>query len=270
MEYRKLGKIEVSVIGMGTLRTFDVTSENDISTCQKIVENCIASSINLIDSASMYGNAEKVVGITTAGKHEKLYLASKVRCEGKEEGEAQIARSFELFNTEYIDLYQIHNMIDWRTHLNTLQELKEQGRIGMIGVTAMVQEAYPEIIQLMKSSQIDTVQIPYNVMQRECENEILPLAEDLNIGILTMEPLKKGRYVKELKHQPDLKPLTEFGIQTWGQALLAWVIADPRVSTAIPATSRPERIFENALPGSLPTLPQELRDYVMHETERCL
>ena len=85
-----------------------------------------------------------------------------------------------------------------------------------------------------------------------------------------MEPLKKGRYVKELKRQPDLKPLTEFGIQTWGQALLSWVIANPRVSTAIPATSRPERIFENALPGSLPALPQELRDYIMHETERCL
>lgn len=270
MEYRKLGSLEVSVIGLGTLRTFDVTSETDIFRCRQIVENCIASEVNLIDCASMYGDAEKIVGITTADKRDKFYLTSKVRCEGKEEGDAQIARSFELFNTEYIDLYQVHNMIDWRTHLSTLEELKGQGKIGMVGVTAMVHEAYPEIIKLMKSSRIDAVQIPYNVMERECEVELLPVAEDFGIGVLVMEPLKKGRYVKDLKQQPDLTPLGDFGIQTWGQALLAWVVADQRVSATIPATSRPERIFENALPGSTVTLPQELRDYVRQETERCL
>ena len=270
MEFRRLGTIDVSVIGLGTLKTFDVTSESDISTCRQIVENCIESKVNLIDCASMYGDAEKVVGITTAGKRDKFILTSKVRCEGKEAGDAQIARSFELLDTEYIDLYQVHNMIDWRTHLSTLEELKDQGKIGMVGVTAMVHEAYPEIIQLMKSSQVDTVQIPYNVMERECETELFPVAEEFGIGVLVMEPLKKGRYVKELKRQPDLAPLAEFGIETWGQALLAWVIADHRVSATIPATSRPERIFENALPGSIAPLPQELRDYVQHETERCL
>lgn len=270
MEYRKLGRLDVSVIGLGTLRTFDVTSESDISTCRQIVENCVESQVNLIDCASMYGDAEKVVGITTAGKRDKFYLTSKVRCEGKEAGDAQIARSFQLFDTEFIDLYQVHNMIDWRTHLSTLEELKDQGRVGMVGVTAMVHEAYPEIINLMKSSRVDTVQVPYNVMERECETELLPVAEDHGIGVLVMEPLKKGRYVKELKQQPDLTPLAEYGIKTWGQALLAWVIADHRVSATIPATSRPERIFENALPGSLAPLPQELREYVRQETERCL
>ena len=270
MEYRKLGKIDVSVIGLGTLRTFDVTSEEDISVRRQIVENCIANQINLIDCASAYGNAERIVGTATAGQRDKFHLATKVRCEGKEAGDAQIARSFELFNTDYIDLYQIHNMVDWRTHLSTLEELKEQGKIGMIGVTAMVHDAYPEIIQLMKSSRIDTVQIPYNVIERGCEAELLPVAEEFGVGVLVMEPLSKGKYVKELKQEPNLTPLAEYGIQTWAQALLAWVIADPRVSATIPATSRPERIYENALPGSVSTLPQELRDYVRHETERCL
>jgi diketogulonate reductase-like aldo/keto reductase len=218
----------------------------------------------------MYGNAEKVVGMVTAGRRDRFYLTSKVRCEGKEAGEAQIERSFDLFNTDHIELYQVHNMIDWRTHLTTLEKLKGQGRIGMIGVTAMVHEAYPEIIRLMKSSRIDTVQVPYNVIDRGCEAELLPVAEERGIGVLIMEPLQKGKYVNELKQQPDLTPLTEFGIKTWAQALLAWVIADPRVSTTIPTTSRPERIFENTAPGSLPRLPQELRDYVRQETERCL
>ena len=134
----------------------------------------------------------------------------------------------------------------------------------------MVHEAYPEIIELMKSRQVDTIQIPYNVVERGCEDELLPLAEELGIGVLVMEPLKKGRYVNELKSQPDLSPLAEFGVKTWAQALLSWVLGDSRVSIAIPATSRPERIQENAVPGTLGQLPQELRDYVREETQRCL
>ena len=270
MEFRKLGNLDVSAIGLGTLRTFDVTGEADIAVRKEIVNNCVLNQINFIDSSPFYGNAEKVVGITTSGKRGKFYLATKVRCEGKEEGEAQIARSFDLFKTEYIDLFQVHNMIDWRTHLPTLERLKEQGKIGMVGVTAMVHEAYPEIMALMKSRRIDAVQIPYNVVERGCEAELLPMAEDLGIGILVMEPLKKGRYVNELKSQPDLTPLVQFGIQTWAQALLAWVLGDSRVSVTIPATSRPDRIAENALAGSLGQLPQELRDYVREETVRCL
>ena len=107
-------------------------------------------------------------------------------------------------------------------------------------------------------------------MERGCEEELLPLAQELGIGILVMEPLQKGRYVNELKGQPDLTPLKEFGIATWAQALLAWVLSDPRVSVTIPATSRPERIQENASAGSVGLLPQELRDYIQRETERCL
>ena len=122
----------------------------------------------------------------------------------------------------------------------------------------------------MKSDRVDTIQIPYNVMERGCEEELLPLAEEHGIGVLIMEPLKKGRYVKDLKSQPDLTPLKEYGIETWAQALLAWVLGDSRVSITIPATSRPERIQENAWAGSAGKLPQEMRDYVRQETERCL
>jgi len=270
LEFRKLGNLEVSTIGLGTLRTFDVTSEADIAVRQEIVDRCLINDINFIDSAAAYGNAEKVVGITTSGKRDQFYLTTKVRCEGKEAGAAQIARSFELFGTDYIDLLQVHNMIDWRIHLPTLHQLKDEGKIGMVGVTAMVHEAYPEIIDLMKAGRVDTVQIPYNVLETGCEDELLPVAEELGIGILVMEPLKKGRYVKELKSQPDLTPLADFGVQTRAQALLAWVLAEPRVSLTIPATTRPERIQENALPGSFGRLPQELRDYVREETVRCL
>ena len=270
MEYRKLGNLDVSAIGLGTLRTFDVTGDEDIAVRSQIVDNCLGSDINLIDTAAWYGNAEDVVGKVTDGRRDQFYFATKVRTEGKEAGEAQIARSFELLKTDYLELFQVHNMVDWQTHLPTLQRLKEEGKVGMVGVSAMVREAYPTIMDLMREGRVDAVQIPYNVLNRGVEDELLPLAEDLGTGVLVMEPLQKGRYVTELKQQPDLTPLRDYGINTWAQALLAWVISDPRVTATIPTTSRPERIQENAQAADAATMPQSFRDYIQREAERCL
>ena len=270
MEYRKLGNLDVSVIGLGTLRTFDVTDDGDVAVRRQIVSNCLASEMNLIDTAAWYGQAEEVLGQITKDVRDKFYIATKVRIEGMEAGEAQIARSFELLKTDYIDLFQVHNMMDWETQLPTLHRIKDDGRIGMVGVSAMVPDAYPTIMDLMRQGQVDTVQIPYSVLNRHAEEELLPLAEELGTGVLVMEPLQKGRYVLELKEQPDLTPLKDHGISTWAQALLAWVISDHRVSAAIPTTSRPERIPENAQAAEATGLPQQLRDYIQSEAERCL
>ena len=270
MEYRKLGKLDVSVIGLGTLRTFDVSDDDAIAVRRQIVDNCLDNDVNLIDTAAWYGNAEQVLGEITQGRRDQFYIATKVRIEGKEAGEAQIASSFKFLNTNYIDLFQVHNMIDWQTHLPTLQRLKDEGKIGMVGVSAMVPDAYPTIMELMRGGRVDVVQIPYNVLNRAVEDELLPLAEELGTGVLVMEPLQKGRYVLELKQQPDLGPLGSYGINTWAQALLAWVISDTRVSSAIPTTSRPERIQENTQAAGAAALPQQLRDYIRSEAERCL
>ena len=270
MEYRKLGNLDVSVIGLGTLRTFDVTVSDEIAVRRRIVDNCLDNDLNLIDTAAWYGNAEQILGEITQDLRDQFYIATKVRTEGREAGETQIARSFDLLKTDYIDLFQVHNMIDWQTHLPTLQRLKDEGRIGMLGVSAMVPEAYPTIMDLMRQGRVDTVQIPYNVLNRAVEDELLPLAEELGTGVLVMEPLQKGRWVLELKQQPDLTPLSEYGIDTWAQALLAWVISDRRVSSTIPTTSRPERVRENAQAAGAAGLPEQLRDFIRSEAERCL
>ena len=122
----------------------------------------------------------------------------------------------------------------------------------------------------MKSGRISAIQIPYNVLERKCEQEILPLAEELGIGMIVMQPLGVGRLVTGLKREPNLSPLRAHGIETWAQALLAWILADARVSVVIPATSKPERIQENAAVGALPALPQELRTYIEKEVQQCL
>ena len=124
MDYRKLGDLEVSTIGLGTLRTFDVTSEEDIAQRKTIVDKCLDADINFIDSAAAYGHSEEVVGAVIEGRRDKFFLATKVRIEGKAEGEAQIQRSFDALRTDYIDLIQVHNLVDWQTQLPTLHRLK--------------------------------------------------------------------------------------------------------------------------------------------------
>jgi aryl-alcohol dehydrogenase-like predicted oxidoreductase len=270
MEYRQLGSLQVPVIGLGTARTFDVSAERDMAVRRQIIERCLAAQVTFIDTSPMYGQSERVIGLASEGCRDRVQLATKVWCHGRARGEAQIDTSFRLLKTDYIDVLQIHNLVDWRTHLETLERLRDGGRIGLIGITHYSTSAYPTMLDIMRSRRIHTIQIPYNVRERSCEERILPLAADLGIGVIVMEPLDKGRYVKGLRRQPDLAPLAAYSIHTWGQALLAWVLGDSRVSVAIPATSRPERIGENALAGSIGLLPQALRDYIRKETERCL
>jgi aryl-alcohol dehydrogenase-like predicted oxidoreductase len=236
----------------------------------QIIAACMAEQVTFIDSSPMYGRSEQVIGLTTVGKRHKFHLATKVWCQGRGQGEAQIAQSLTRLRTDYIDVLQIHNLVDWQTHLVTLERLKEQGQIGLIGITHYATSAYPTMIQIMRSRRVHTVQIPYNVRERTCEARLLPLAAECGIGVIVMEPLEKGRYVTGLRRQPDLTPLAPFGIRTWAQALLAWVLADPRISVVIPATSHPERIAENAAAAAAAPLPRELRNYIRLETERCL
>ena len=269
-------------IGLGTARTFDVTGREPMGVRRRIIEECEAQSVSFIDTSPMYGRAEEVLGVVSDGSRQHLQWATKVWCRGRESGEVQIARSFRRLRTNHISLLQVHNLVDWETHLPTLKRLKEEQRIGLIGITHHLPSYYPEIIEIMKGGQVDTVQIPYNVFERSCEEYILPLAQELGIGVIVMKPLDAGtltkgkgfrfvrRVVRRLRHKPDLSPLGEFGIQTWGQALLSWVLADPRVSVVIPATRRPDRITENAAVASLPLLPRELREYIQSEANRCV
>jgi aryl-alcohol dehydrogenase-like predicted oxidoreductase len=165
MEFRQLGHLHVSSVGLGTYKTFDVTSEPDIAIRHEIIHACVTHRVTFIDSSPMYGHSEEIIGHTTVGKREHFHLATKVWCQGRSQGETQIARSFTRLRTDYIDVLQIHNLVDWQTHLLTLERLKEEGKIGLIGITHYATSAYPAMMQIMRSGRIDTVQIPYNVLR---------------------------------------------------------------------------------------------------------
>jgi aryl-alcohol dehydrogenase-like predicted oxidoreductase len=269
MRQRSLRNLKVSSIGMGSAQTYDVYKDEDIAVRGQIMDACIDEGVTLIDTSPMYGRAEEVIGKVIEGRRDKFQLATKVWAAGKETGRAQIARSFELMKTDHIELIQIHNLVDWETHLPYLEKLKSEGKIDLIGITYGYPDMLPEMMRIMKTKRVDTIQVSYNLKDRAVEKEVIPLAAELGMGVLVMRPTGKGSLATGLKRQPEIGPLAEFGIETWGQAALAWLLADPRIGVPIPATTKPSRIAENALPGKIAPLPKEMRDYIEKETARC-
>jgi len=168
-----------------------------------------------------------------------------------EEGRAQIERALGLFGG-HVDLYQIHNLVAWRTHLPVLEQLRAEGRVGVIGATHYSASAFGEVAEVMRSGLIAAIQVTYNPLEREVEREILPLAHELGLGVVVMRPFAEGGLMRRSPTPEALTPLRDWGVETWGQALLKWSLSDPRCHVAIPATSRPGRMMDNAAAGEPP------------------
>jgi aryl-alcohol dehydrogenase-like predicted oxidoreductase len=156
----------------------------------------------------------------------------------------------------------VHNLVNWRQHLDLLERLRADGRVGMIGATHYQASAFGELRMVMETGRISAIQVPYNPIERDVEREILPLAADLGFGVVVMRPFAEGALLRRLPSAAELAPLAPFGVRTWPQALLKWILSDRRCHVAIPATSKPERMAENAAAGAPPWFDREARDLV--------
>jgi len=194
-------------------------------------------------------------------------VATKVWAGSREEGAAQVERALGLYGGR-VDLYQVHNLVAWREQLDLLEEQREAGAVRAIGATHYSATAFGELAEVMRCGRITAIQIPYNPREREVEREILPLAGELGLGVVVMRPLGGGRLASLDVAAEELEPLRRFGVETWAQALLKWVLSDRRCHVAIPATSRPERAAENAAAGRPPWLGAEERDLVARLASR--
>jgi aryl-alcohol dehydrogenase-like predicted oxidoreductase len=247
MEFRLFGQtgLTVPVIGMGTWQTFDVRGETAEHNARMIVEAAIQAGANFFDSSPMYGEAERVLGKALVGRRDDVFVATKVWTQSASQGRAQMEAAFRFFGGR-VDLYQIHNLLAWQTHLPVLESLRDEGRIRAIGATHYSASAFGELKRVMQTGRITAIQIPYNPLERDVEKEILPLAADLNLGVIIMRPLSGGSLMRKAPSAAELAPLKPFGITTWAQALLKWGLSDPRCHIAIPATSHVSRMIENA------------------------
>ena len=262
MQYRILGRtgLRVSAVSMGTWKAFDVQGERAIEQVGRLVTEALACGVNLFDTAPMYGEAESVLGRALRGRREDVIIATKVLATDRASAQRRIEVSFQKLQVEVIDLMQVHNMAAWRAVAPLLEEYKAAGRIRFLGITDYRTSMFPEMTAAMQTGIFDTIQIPYNIGEREAERVILPLAQQCNMGVLIMTPLcpifHRSQLLQVL-HQHDLSFLESYGVTTPGQALLAYLLAKSEDAILLPATSRLERVQENTAAGGIAALPRQ-------------
>ncbi len=264
MEHRTLGKsrLSVPVIGMGTWRTFDVQGEGAYKNALRVVDTALENEVTFFDSSPMYGAAEYVLGRTLQGRREQVQIATKIWTPTRTEAQQQVKRALSIFQN-CINLYQIHNLVNWREHLTLLEGLRETGQVRAIGITHYSSSAFREMRQVMQTQRIDAIQIPYNPLERDAEKELLPLAEEMQLGVVVMRPFAEGALLKRPPSTEELAPFAAFGVQTWAQVLLKWILSDPRCHITIPATSRYQRVNENVQASTPPWFGPEEREQVI-------
>jgi aryl-alcohol dehydrogenase-like predicted oxidoreductase len=236
---------------MGTWQTFDTAADRS-----GIVDEALAAGVDLFDSSPMYGRAESALARALGKRRKEALIATKVWTPSEAEGETQAADALSWFG--HIEIYQVHNLVNWRAQLRLLERLKGEGKVSVIGATHYLPSAFPELCDLMRSGRLDMIQLPYTPRLRDAEKEVLPLAAELGIGVLVHSPLRFG--VLEKRVSPDV--LTGFGIKTVAQLVLKWIASDPQVSSVLTATKTSGRPTENASAGDPPWFDAKQREQI--------
>lgn len=239
-------------VGLGTWRTFDVGPDpTERAGPTEVVRVFVEQGARVIDTSPMYGNAEAVIGdlIREVAPAAQLFLASKVWTRGRDEGVRQMETSLKRLRLSCIDLMQVHNMVDWKIHLKTLQEWKEKGRVRYVGVTHYSESAYAELERAIETADIDFVQLNYSIASRTAERRLLPLALERRVAVLVNRPFEEGGLIAGLRGKALPAWAAEFGCSTWSQFLLKFVLSHPAVTCVIPATDKPAHAVENLHAG---------------------
>jgi len=247
----------IPAVGMGTWITFnvgeDIKARNQRT---EVLRNFFEQGGGMIDSSPMYGSAEDVIGygLDKLGPQQSLFSATKVWTPFGDNAADQVATSERLWGIKPFDLMQIHNLVSWREHLETLLEMKEQGRIRYIGVTTSHGRRHGELERIMENQPIDFVQLTYNVLDRAPEQRLLPLARERGIAVIANRPFRRGALFDRYQAKPLPEWISEFDAVNWAQFFLKFIISHPALTCAIPATSRVDHMLENmgALHGRLP------------------
>jgi aryl-alcohol dehydrogenase-like predicted oxidoreductase len=250
------------VLGLGTWQTFDVgAAPSARAPLQKVLLEFAAHGGSVIDSSPMYGRSEAVVGDLAAelGLQKQLFLATKVWTNGRDAGIRQMEQSFQRLRAGRIDLMQVHNLLDWRTHLPTVKRWQEQGKVRYVGVTHYTAAAHGELARVLETEDLDFVQINYSMAERDAERKLLPLAADKRVAVIINRPFAEGALFGTVRDKPLPPWANEIGCVTWSQFFLKFIIAHPAVTCVIPATSKVSHLLDNLQAGIGPLPDQAMR-----------
>jgi diketogulonate reductase-like aldo/keto reductase len=257
------------VVGLGTWPIFDVgTDETARRPLRDVVKTLVAGGGKMIDTSPMYGRSEGVVGdlVAELGVRDKVFLATKVWISGRDQGIAQMQRSAKLLKSPIIDLMQIHNLVDWRTQLATMRDMKAKGQLRYIGITHYTTGALAELARILESENgIDFVQCGYSLETREPETRLLPVAAQRRVAVIVNQPFEQGDLFRKTRGKPLPEWAAEFDCASWAQLFLKYLLGDPAVTVVIPATDKPDHMADNlkAGYGRLPDAKQreQIRQY---------
>lgn len=244
------------VIGLGTWRVFDLAPGRQ-PTADAVIATAFDAGVRVVDSSPMYGRSEAVLSAALGTRRAEAVVATKVWTSSVDDGRHHFQRQIGWFDGR-VDLLQVHNLVAWAEHLPWMEHERDSGRIRWLGATTYQPGAFGELERVMRSGRIDAVQVPLNPREREAEARILPLAADLGLAVLVMRPLAEG----SLLRRPLPADLAGAGLPDWPTALLRWVLADPRVTVALTATSTPAHAASNAAVGAAAPLDPELRERI--------
>ncbi len=256
---------QIPIVGLGSARTFDVYSmdPDTLAPLRGVVRQFFDGGGRLVDTSPMYGTAEEVIGRLTSelGITDELFMATKVWTRGAAEGIDQMQRSAERMGVGRLDLVQVHNLVDLRTHLATLKRWRDEGRVRYIGVTHYTASSHDELAHIVESEPIDFVQFNYNILTRNAEQRLLPAAADNGVATLINEPFETGRLFGRVQGQQLPEWAAEIDCESWAQLFLKFILGHPAVTCVIPATSDPEHARDNvrAGHGALPDAGQRKR-----------
>jgi diketogulonate reductase-like aldo/keto reductase len=251
-------------VGVGTWQTFDVgESDTDRKPLREVLTRMISMGARVIDSSPMYGRSEHVVGeLSTELKlNEKLFIATKVWTTGEETGVRQMNESYASLKRQTIDLMQVHNLVDWQTHIKTLRKWKESGKIRYIGITHYIDSAHETLAQIIRNNPIDFVQVNYNLLDTHADEGLFQTAQERKVAVIINRPFQEGALFDRVRGKTLPAWASEFDCNSWAQFFLKFILSHPAVTCAIPGTSKVSHLLDNlgAAMGRLPDEKQRKR-----------
>jgi diketogulonate reductase-like aldo/keto reductase len=254
----------IPIVGLGTWITFNVGDDPMLKDeCAGVMAAFFEAGGRMIDSSPMYGSSQPVIGygLQKLGRPSALFSAEKVWTSSAAAGPAQIEQSRRFWGVPKFDLVQVHNLLTWKAHLQTLFQMKAAGTLRYVGITTSEGRRHDLIEQIMRNEPIDFVQFSYNVVDREAEARLLPLALERGIAVIVNRPFRQGALTNRLKNAPLPEWAVELGVSSWAQLMLKFILSHPAVTVAIPATTRVDHVRENlaAAAGPMPDLAMRQR-----------